>query len=59
MDKENHRMTPKNWLKNGKNDKMMELLIVKKHIWISQNTEIGPRRITIIHRIYIINEKYL
>jgi hypothetical protein len=48
-------LTPKNWLKNGKNDKMMELLIVKKHIWISQNSEIGPKRISIIQRIFIIN----
>ena len=37
-DKENHRMTPKNWLKTAKNEKMMELLIIKKHIRISQNT---------------------
>ncbi len=38
---------------------MMELLIVKKHVCIKQNTEIGPKRITIIHRIFVINEKYL
>jgi len=59
MDKENHRMTPKNWLKSNKTDKMMELMIVKKHIWISQNSEIGAKRITIIHRMFIINDKYL
>ena len=37
----------------------MELLIVKKHISISQSSEIGARRITIIHRLFIVNEKYL
>jgi len=57
--KENHKMTPKNWLKSGKTDRIMELLIVKKHISISQNSEIGARRITIIHRLFIVNEKYL
>jgi hypothetical protein len=52
-------MTPKNWLKQNKNDKMMELLIVKKHISLRQNTEIDPKIITIIHRIFIINGKFL
>lgn len=52
-------MTPKNWLKSSKTDKIMELLIVKKHISISQNSEIGPRRITLIHRLFFVNEKYI
>jgi hypothetical protein len=52
-------MTPKNWLKQNKSDKMIELLIVKKHICIKQNTEMDLKKISIIHRIFIVNEKYL
>jgi len=52
-------MTPKNWLKQNNEDKMMELLIVKKHIFIKQNNEMDHKRITIIHRIFIVSEKYL
>lgn len=52
-------MTPKNWLKQSKSDKMMELLIVKKHISLKQNTEMDLKKISIIHRIFIVNEKYI
>lgn len=52
-------MTPKNWLKQSKSDKMMELLIVKKHINLKQNTEMDLKKISIIHRIFIVNEKYI
>ena len=52
-------MTPKNRLKQSKSDKMMELLIVKKHINLKQNTEMDLKKISIIHRIFIVNEKYI
>ena len=52
-------MTPKNWLKQKQSNKMMELLIVKKHISMKKNTEMDLKKISIIHRIFIVNEKYL